>query len=276
MKNLTTIVLAIAAAVGSTSVAAAGGLISLEPGPVDFSGSFDGRASDEGRILQLVIPGAHPWFVSTYFKPSQYRVDCQTPYVLSRAETAKTEAPEIREYRVCRILDAPVVDADFLDRLKKAGFRYALSFGYSNAHNHRALVFWTTGAAERGKPPTQQGFARIEGVDWRDQYQPAARCIDADGKCSWRYFEHGDAFGAFINRFPPSDRSASARAFQEVGFDTVRREAVTGSSIVIDAWLGQPAKVGDELPSTCGIGEENPVRNDGDGGSCSLAKGPVR
>jgi hypothetical protein len=275
MKNLMTIVLAIAAILGSISAVAAGGLMSLEPGPVDFSGGFDGRASDDGRILQLVVPGTHPWFVSTFFQPSQYRVDCQTPYVLTRAETAKTDAPEIHEYRVCRILDAPVVAADFLDRLKKAGFRFALSFAYSNAHNHRALVFWTTGAAERGKPPTQQGFARIEGITWRDQYQPAARCMDADGKCSWRYFERGDAFGAFINRFPIPDRNTSARAFQEVGFDTIRREAVTGSSIVIDAWLGEPTKLDGEAPSTCGIGEENPVRNDGDG-SCSLAKRPVR
>ncbi|MGY3581925.1 hypothetical protein ACVIGB_000003 [Bradyrhizobium sp. USDA 4341] len=271
MTKLKTIIASLALALALPFTATAGGLISLEPGPVDFSGSFDGKASDDGRVLQLVAPGTHPWFISPFFKPSQYRIDCLTPYVLTRAETAKSDLPEIHEYRVCRILDAPVVPGVFLDQLKQAGFRYTVSFGYSNAHNQRALVFWTSGRAERGRPPTQQGFARIEGVDWRDQYQPAARCVDADGKCSWRYFEHGDAFGAFINRFSKLDRDASARTFQEVGFDPRRREAVTGASIAIDAWLSEPAKLDRGQDSACPATSENTVLDDG-GLTCGLAK----
>lgn len=273
MKIQSKIALSLVAALAFASNALAGGILSLEPGPVDFSGGFDGRATDDGRVLQLIVPGTHPWFISDFFPPSQYAVDCQTPYVLARAETAKTDTPEIREYRVCRITQAPVVTKEFLDRLKVGGYRYSLSFAYADGHNRRALVFWTSGGAERGKPPIHQGFARIEGLDWKDQYQPAARCVDPEGRCTWRYFEHGDAFGAFIHRFSGSDRQAAARVFQEVGFDPTRHEAVTGATIVIDPWLADTA-AGATPAASCAI--ETEVAHAEGNGACSLAKSPLR
>ena len=272
MKGFTSIVLSVAIVLGFAPIARAGGLLSMEPGPVDFSGGFDGKVSDDGRVLQLITPGSHPWFVNSFFRPEQYKIDCQTPYVLSRAETTRNDNPEIHEYRACRIIEAPVVTKDFLEGLKSNGFRYSLSFSSVDGHNQRGLIFWTGGGVEQGKPPSQQGFARIQGVDWRDQYKPAARCVDTEGKCSWRYFEHGDAFGAFIRRFPSPDRENAARVFQEVGFDPLRREAITGATIVIDSWLGAARQ---RASSACDIDVQNPP-TEREGPSCSLAKSLTR
>src|SRR5262245_29030078 len=72
MKKLTKIAIVMTAGLTFTSATIAGGLLSLDPGPVDFSGGFDGKATDDGRVLQLVPPGSHPWFVSSFFKASQY------------------------------------------------------------------------------------------------------------------------------------------------------------------------------------------------------------
>lgn len=273
-KSFSRIVLPFVVALGLLPTARAGGLLSMEPGPVDFSGGFDGRASDDGRVLQLVTPGSHPWFVNTFFSPDQYKVDCETPYVLSRAEMTKNDDTQIHEYRVCRIVQAPIVTTEFLDGLKSRGFRYSLSFSYANGHSQRGLIFWTSGGAEQGRPPGQQGFARIQGVEWRDQYQPAARCVDTEGKCSFRYFEHGDAFGAFIRRFPSPDRDNAARVFQEVGFDPLHREAVTGATIVIDRWLGTPS-AHQSPTSTCEMDTKNSP-TESDRPPCSLAKSLTR
>lgn len=206
----------------------------MEPGPVDFSGAIGGRAPDDGRMLQMILPGSHTWFINDQFPASSYRLACDTPYVLARSTTGQSGM--VSEHRVCRILEAPVVGPEFVETLRRNGYEYAISYPFRDHNSGRALIFWSDGGAARGMAPAHQGFARIVGMGWRDQFMPAARCDDTTAKCAWRYFDHGDAFGAFINRFPAPDRETAARIFQQIGVDAAGK-VIAGASIVIDEWL---------------------------------------
>lgn len=209
-------------------VARSAGLVAMEPGPVDFSGAIGGRPPADGRALQLILPGSHAWFVNEDFPASAYRIDCDTPYVIARTGSV--------EHRVCRVLEAPVVGPDFIAILKRIGYDYSVSYPFRDAGTGRALVFWSDGGGERGMAPAHQGFARIAGMGWTDQFAPAARCERSPAAdCVWRYFEHGDSFGAFVNRLPSPDRENAARVFQQVGVEA--GSVVAGASVVVDAWL---------------------------------------
>jgi hypothetical protein len=240
MPRLKMLAIAFACALAAPEGVRADGLITMEPGPVDFSGAIGGHAAGDGRLLQMIVPGSHPWFVNDDFPPSSYRIGCDSPYVLARTTAGQPGTPT--ESRVCLIKEAPVVGVDFITTLGKIGYQYALAYPFHNAGSGRALILWSDGGAERGMAPAHQGVARITGVGWRDQFAPAVRCDDAgDGGCVWRYFDHGDAFGAFINRFPSPDQEAAARIFQQIGVDGTGK-VVAGASIVIDDWLlGEPA-----------------------------------
>jgi hypothetical protein len=235
MARRKTLAIALACAFGAACGAArGGGLLTMEPGPVDFSGAIGGHSPDDGRMLQMLLPGSHAWFVTDEFPAGSYRISCDTPYVLARSTAGQPGAAF--EDRVCRILEAPVVGPDFVATLRRIGYQYALSYPFRDPGSGRALIFWSDGGATRGMAPAHQGFARIAGMGWHDQFVPAARC-DADaGGCVWRYFDHGDSFGAFINRFPSPDREAAARTFQQIGVDAAGK-VVAGASIAIDSWL---------------------------------------
>jgi hypothetical protein len=244
-----TVALAIVCAVVAVCGAARSAeLVSMEPGPVDFSGAIGGRAPADGRALQMILPGSHAWFVNDDFPASGYRVACDTPYLIVRSGAV--------EHRVCRIQDAPVVGPDFIATLKRIGYQYALSYPFGDLGNGRALVFWSDGGGDRGMAPAHQGFARISGVGWTDQFAPAARCEEGPNACVWRYFEHGDSFGAFINRFPPPDRETAARVFQQIGVDAAG-QIVAGASVVIDDWLagGDVQPMAAAMPLTTASGE---------------------
>lgn len=240
MAHFKMLAITLACALAAADGVRAEGLLTMEPGPVDFSGAIGGHASEDGRLLQMIVPGSHPWFVNDDFPSSSYRIACDSPYVLARATAGQPGTAS--ESRVCVIKEAPVVGADFITTLGRIGYQYALAYPFRDAGSGRALIFWSDGGAERGMAPAHQGVARITDVGWRDQFAPAVRCDDADaGGCVWRYFDHGDAFGAFINRFPSPDQEAAARIFQQIGVDGTGK-VVAGASIVIDTWLlGDPS-----------------------------------
>ncbi len=245
-----TAAIVLACALGAAAAARADGLVAMEPGPVDFTGAIGGRAPTEGRILQLIRPGSYAWFVNDDFPAAQYDISCDTPYVIAHV-ALPSEAPAgapPTDQRVCRILRAPTVGPDFVQTLGRIGYEYEISYPFVDSGSGRALIFWSDGGAARGMAPAHQGFARIEGVGWQNQFTPAARCQDPSAACAWRYFEHGDSFGAFINRFPGPDRRDAARVFQQIGVSPDGK-AVAGASVVIDAWLagagGKYAGTGD-------------------------------
>lgn len=275
MASLKSLAVILACTLSAADGARAEGLLTMEPGPVDFSGAIGGQASEDSRLLQLILPGSHSWFVSEDFPSSSYRIACNTPYVLTRSTGGQSGTTS--ESRVCLIKDAPVVGPDFVATLGKIGYQYALSYPFHDAGSGRALIFWSDGGGARSMAPAHQGFARISGMGWRDQFVPAVRCESSIDGCVWRYFDHSDAFGAFINRFPSPDREAAARVFQQIGIDGSGK-VVAGTTIVVDHWLldGAPTVGGlsDETakPVTAGTSHGDEIPFD----SQSLCSRPTR
>jgi hypothetical protein len=238
-SNRITTALVLACAFGAAVASARGaGLVAMESGPIDFSGAIGGHTPSEGRILQLIKPGSYAWFANDDFPASEYDISCDTPYVIARVAlpSAAPGAAPPTDQRVCRIVRAPVVGAGFVATLERIGYEYEVSYPFADSGTGRGLIFWSDGGAQRGMAPAHQGFARIEGVGWQNQFAPAARCQDTAAQCAYRYFEHGDSFGAFINRFPSPDREGAARVFQQVGIASDGK-VVAGASVVIDPWL---------------------------------------
>jgi hypothetical protein len=142
-----------------------------------------------------------------FFGASQYAYDCNTSLMIidTPAEPAVGQFPAQAAVVVplCQATSVPVVDASFLNQLSGAGMQFHLVFPIQDNGNQRGYVVWnsplSSAQAHAGATyPAVEGFARIEGVTWQNQFQPTT-------------ISFGDFAGEFINDQPSPTRESTLR-----------------------------------------------------------------
>jgi hypothetical protein len=179
-----------------------------------------------------VAPSPPPQYSRNAFFswPAQYQIDCGENIWIF-----------LNQSKLCRAVNIPVVTADqkdaFLAGLSGAGLNYNLVYPIKDNGNGRGYVVWTSmeginsGSTTGPNMPTQAGYARIEGIGWRNQFQPT----NLYGMLPRPY---GDTAGAFINGLPSPRRETTLRLVTPMISNTIGTTIYgTNATMVTDDWL---------------------------------------
>ena len=152
---------------------------------------------------------------NAFFDASQYSQDCSNTayyqgYTLVGFEGLSSGSTQ--RVAACKIINAPVVDMSFLEKLTAQGYTFNITYPFKDFGNGRAEIYWMKPCwpglpQEIGNLNCYHGMARLTGAGWINKFAPVTTTVrTAEGVMMPTTMPYGSTIGGYVAAWPEPGR----------------------------------------------------------------------